>query len=223
MLARNLTAAFSEQLCAVINNNPAQQRVLEDMADQIKNLQEQIEPHDEMSKSHESKDGNSGMSHSSRRNEKRRERSRTHASLNRNDSQNGESKTASRDARTYLESKKKRASESVQSLMDRRREERKKAQLTGSSHPTSPITMPRNEVGKDNLPEDSMPINFPLAPGILNTPNPAKIQIPNMTAFDRTSCLEEHLMAYKNLMLLHTTNPALWCKFFPTTLIGVAL
>ena len=40
MLARNLTAAFSDQLRAVINSNPAQQQVLEDMADQIKNLQE---------------------------------------------------------------------------------------------------------------------------------------------------------------------------------------
>ncbi|XP_057526519.1 uncharacterized protein LOC130805751 [Amaranthus tricolor] len=30
-------------------------------------------------------------------------------------------------------------------------------------------------------------------------------------------------MAYKNLMLLYTTNPALWCKFFLTTHIGVAL
>ncbi|XP_057517822.1 uncharacterized protein LOC130798739 [Amaranthus tricolor] len=44
-----------------------------------------------------------------------------------------------------------------------------------------------------------------------------------MAAFDGTSCPEEHLMAYKNLMLLYTTNPALWCKFFPTTLTGVAL
>ncbi|XP_057548070.1 uncharacterized protein LOC130826504 [Amaranthus tricolor] len=83
--------------------------------------------------------------------------------------------------------------------------------------------MSRKEVGKDNPLEDSMPINSLLAPGILNTPNLAKIKIPNMTAFDGTSCPEEHLMAYKNLMLLYTTNPALWCKFFPTTLIGVAL
>ena len=30
-------------------------------------------------------------------------------------------------------------------------------------------------------------------------------------------------MAYKNLMLLYTTNPALLCKFFPTTLTGLAL
>ncbi|XP_057518425.1 uncharacterized protein LOC130799340 [Amaranthus tricolor] len=44
-----------------------------------------------------------------------------------------------------------------------------------------------------------------------------------MAAFDGTSCPEEHLMAYKNLMLLYTTNPALWCKFFPSTLTEVAL
>ncbi|XP_057523889.1 uncharacterized protein LOC130803706 [Amaranthus tricolor] len=44
-----------------------------------------------------------------------------------------------------------------------------------------------------------------------------------MTVFDGTSCPEEHLMAYKKLMLLYTTNPALWCKFFPNTLTGVDL
>ncbi|XP_057517940.1 uncharacterized protein LOC130798860 [Amaranthus tricolor] len=44
-----------------------------------------------------------------------------------------------------------------------------------------------------------------------------------MAAFDGTSCPEEHLMAYKNLMLLYTNDPSLWCKFFPTTLTGVAL
>ncbi|XP_057526356.1 uncharacterized protein LOC130805591 [Amaranthus tricolor] len=44
-----------------------------------------------------------------------------------------------------------------------------------------------------------------------------------MAAFDGTSCPEEHLMAYKNLMLLYTTDPSLWCKFFPTTFTGVAL
>ena len=224
MLARNLTAAFSEQLRAVMNNNnPPQQQVLQDMADQIKNLRERIEPHQEIPKSHESQDGNSRMSHSSRRNKKRRKRSRTHTSLNRSDPRDDESKNASRDARTYLESKKQRASESVQSLVDKRREERKKAQLAGSSRPISPVTMPRNEANKSSLPEDLIPIIFPLAPEILNTPNPGKIKIPNMAAFDGTSCPEEHLMAYKNLMLLYTTNPSLWCKFFPTTLTGVAL
>ncbi|XP_057520897.1 uncharacterized protein LOC130801144 [Amaranthus tricolor] len=193
------------------------------MAEQIKNLQERIEPHNEIPKSHESQDRNSGMSRSNRRNKKRRERSRTHTSLNRSESQNGESKTASRDARTYLENKKQSAFESVQALVDKRREERKKAQLTRSSHPTSRIIMPQDETDKSNLPEDLMPIISPLAPEILNTPNPGKIKILNMAAFDGTSCPEEHLMAYKNLMLLYSTNLALWCKFFPTTLTGVAL
>ncbi|XP_057540683.1 uncharacterized protein LOC130818534 [Amaranthus tricolor] len=44
-----------------------------------------------------------------------------------------------------------------------------------------------------------------------------------MAAFDGTSCPEEHLMGYKNLMLLYTNDPSLRCKFFPTTLTGVAL
>ncbi|XP_057542468.1 uncharacterized protein LOC130820930 [Amaranthus tricolor] len=184
MLARNLTAAFSEQLRAVINNNPTQQRV---------------------------------------RNKKRRERSRTHPSLSRTDQRDDESKTTSWDARTYPKSKKQKASESVQSLVDKRMEERKKAQLAGSSRPLSPVTMPRNEDGRSSLHEDLTPIISPLATEILNTPNPGKIKIPNMATFDGTSCPEEHLMAYKNLMLLYTTNSSLWCKFFPTTLTGVAL
>ena len=127
MLARNLTAAFSEQLRAVMNNNnPAPQQVLEDMADQIKNLRERIEPPNETPKSHESQDGNSEMSRSSKRNKRRRERPRTHTSLGRSDPRDRESKTASQDARTYLESKKHKASESIQSLVDRRRQERKR-------------------------------------------------------------------------------------------------
>ena len=108
-----------------------------------------------------------------------------------------------------MESKKQRISESVQSLVDERREKRKKTQLTGSSHPISPIMTPQNEICKGNPPEDPVLINSPLAPEILGTPNPAKIKISNMAAFDETLCLEEHLMAYKNLMLLYTADPAL--------------
>ncbi|XP_057547863.1 uncharacterized protein LOC130826275 [Amaranthus tricolor] len=224
MLARNLTAAFSEQLRAVMNNNnPAPQQVLDDMADQIKDLRERIEPPNETPKSHESQDENSEMSRSSKRNKRRRERPRTHTSLGRSDPRGRESKTASQDARTYLESKKHKSSESIQSLVDRRREERKRAQLVGSSHPASPVTMPQNEDEVKILPGDPTPIISPMAPEILNIPNPGKIKIPNMAAFDGTSCPEEHLMAYKNLMVLHTTNPSLWCKFFPTTLMGAAL
>ena len=160
------------------------------------------------------------MSRSSKRNKKRRERSKTHRSLNKSDSQDGESKTASQDAHTYLESKKQRISESVLSLVDKGG---KKGRKRNSRHPISPVITPRNETGGGNLPEDLMPISSPLGPKVLNTLNPAKIKIPNMAAFDGTSCPEEHLMAHKNMMLLYTTNPALWCKFFPTTLTRVAL
>ncbi|XP_057535269.1 uncharacterized protein LOC130813452 [Amaranthus tricolor] len=108
-------------------------------------------------------------------------------------------------------------------MVDKRTDERKKAKLTGSSHPTSPVITPRNDTDGGNLLKDPMPISSPLAPKILNTLNPAKIKISNMAAFDGTSCPEEHLMAYKYLMMLYTTNPTLWCKFFPISLTGVAL
>ncbi|XP_057519443.1 uncharacterized protein LOC130800109 [Amaranthus tricolor] len=223
MLARNLTAAFSEQLRAVINNTPTQQRVLEDMAAQIKNLEERIEPHPEIPKSHESQEGNSRTSHSSRRNKNRRERSKTYPHPGTTDTRDGDSKTATPDARTFLESKKRKTSESVQSLSDKRKEERKKAELAGSSRPLISATMPRNEATKSVLPEEPISLVSPLAMEILNTPNPGKIKVPNMAAFDGTSCPQEHMTAYKNLMLLYTTNSSLWCKFFPTTLTRVAL
>ncbi|XP_057545841.1 uncharacterized protein LOC130824839 [Amaranthus tricolor] len=210
MLARNLTAAFSEQLRAVINNTPTQQRVLEDMAAQIKNLEERIEPHPEIPKSHESQEGNSRTSHSSRRNKNRRERSKTYPHPGKTDTRDGDSKTATPDARTFLESKKRKTSESVQSLVDKRREERKKAELAGSSRPLISAIMPRNEATKSVLPEEPISLISPLAMEILNTPNPGKIKVPNMAAFDGTSCPQEHLTAYKNLMLLYTTNSSLW-------------
>ncbi|XP_057543932.1 uncharacterized protein LOC130823331 [Amaranthus tricolor] len=210
MLARNLTAAFSEQLRAVINNTPTQQRVLEDMAAQIKNLEERIEPHPEIPKSHESQEGNSRTSHSSRRNKNRRERSKTYPHPGTTDTRDGDSKTATPDARTFLESKKRKTSESVQSLLDKRREERKKAELAGSSRPLISATMPRNEATKSVLPEEPISLVSPLAMEILNTPNPGKIKVPNMAAFDGTSCPQEHMTAYKNLMLLYTTNSSLW-------------
>ena len=39
--------------------------------------------------------------------------------------------------------------------------------------------------------------NSPLSAEILVTPNPTKIKIPNMTAFDGTTCTEEHINAHE--------------------------
>ena len=68
-----------------------------------------------------------------------------------------------------------------------------------------------------------MLLNSPLSAEILATPNITNIKIPNMNPFDGTKSPEEHIVAYKNLMLLYTANQALLCKFFPTTLSGDAL
>ena len=66
-----------------------------------------------------------------------------------------------------------------------------------------------------------MLLKSPLFAEILVTLNPAKIKIPYMNPLDGTKCPKEHIVAYKNLMLLYTTNQALLRKFFPTTLSGI--
>ena len=68
-----------------------------------------------------------------------------------------------------------------------------------------------------------MLLNSPLSANILATPNPTKIKIPAITLFSGTQCPEEHMIAYKNLMVLYTTDPKLLCNFFPITLTGLAL
>ena len=95
--------------------------------------------------------------------------------------------------------------------------------LSGSSSPFSPIRLLQDDFSPGGPQEAPVNLNSPLSAEILATPIPTKIKIPNMNPFDRTKCPEEHIVAYKNLMLLYTTNQALLCKFFPTTLNGVAL
>ena len=76
---------------------------------------------------------------------------------------------------------------------------------------------------KEDLKRPLCCLILPYPPKFLVTPNPAKIKISNTNPFDGTKSPEEHIVAYKNLMLLYTANQALLCKFFPTTLSGDAL
>ena len=71
--------------------------------------------------------------------------------------------------------------------------------------------------------EAPMLLNSPLSAEILATPNPSKIKVSAIPPFSGTQCPEEHMIAYKNLMVLYTTDPSLLCKFFPITLTGLAL
>ena len=97
------------------------------------------------------------------------------------------------------------------------------SRLSGSSYPLSPIRSLQDDFSRGGPQEAPMLLNYPLSAEIIATPNYALIKIPNMNPFDGTKCPEEHILAYKNLMLLYTTNQALMCKLFPTTLSGVAL
>ncbi|CAO2830646.1 unnamed protein product, partial [Amaranthus hypochondriacus] len=235
MLAQSLTTAFAEQLRAALSTNaPAQnQQTLDDMAAQIENLRKRIDPIDpspsqrqrESSQKQDSKkqtDPETMASRSSHRNWKKRERVRRQKSSSFQD----ESRTQTQDAREYLNRKRSQHSESTQAMIDRKREERKAQRLSGSSHSESAVRPPIPVQAEISLggPQDApIMLNSPLSAEILATPNPAKIKVPSITPFDGTTCPEEHIVAYKNLMLLYTTNQALLCKFFPTTLSGIAL
>ena len=85
MLAQNLTNAFSEQLCAFVstNNTAHRQQMLANMANQIKNLKELIQPSKDVSSPYKSDDGDTNVSYSSKRNKKSRETSKPRKSLNR--------------------------------------------------------------------------------------------------------------------------------------------
>ena len=220
MLAQNLTSAFAEQLHAIVNANAAtpHQQVLADIANQIENLKKRIEPHSSFRKLD---DRDTQISRSSKRNRQRKERSKLQKSFSKG-KEEWESKPETPDARSYLNEKRAPQSHNVQSLVDKKQEERKMSQLSGSSYPTRPITPLKDDFSRGPQ-EAPVLLNSLLSAEILATPNPAKIKIPNMNPFDGTKCLEEHIVAYKNLMLLYTTNQALLCKFFPTTLSGVAL
>ena len=110
---------------------------------------------------------------------------------------------------------------SVQSFLDKKRSHRSQGtkdqnssfHVVDSPAPLCPIQ--GNEV--------PMLLNSLLSTDILATPNPTKIKIPAITPFFGTQCPEEHMIAYKNLMVLYTTDPALLWNFFSITLTGLAL
>ena len=76
---------------------------------------------------------------------------------------------------------------------------------------------------KEDLKRPLCCLILPYPPKFLVTPNPAKIKISNTNPFDGTKCPKAHIVVYKNLMLLYTTNQTLLCKLFPIILRGVEL
>ena len=63
----------------------------------------------------------------------------------------------------------------------------------------------------------------PLSPRILSVPNLNKVKIPSIKPFDGSDDPEEHIGSYLAHMAVSTTCEAMLCKFFPTTLLGLAL
>lgn len=57
----------------------------------------------------------------------------------------------------------------------------------------------------------------------MRTPNPRKVKVPPIEHYRGTTDPIDHLAAFKAHMSVQTGSEAVWCKFFLTTLKGVAL
>ena len=62
----------------------------------------------------------------------------------------------------------------------------------------------------------------PLAKQLLEVPFPSKFKIPQLESYDGTLNPQSHLAKFCTLMHLHTSQEALLCKVFPTTLKDIA-
>ena len=145
ILVQNLTNAFTEQIHTIVSTNNAapRQQVLTEMTTQIKNLKERIEPSEDVSTHPKSGDDDTKVSRSSKRNKRRKERSKLRKSLSKSKmEEQGEFKSEAQDARKLLDEKKVIQSQSVQSFMDKKRDERKMSRLSRFSRPISPIKPP---------------------------------------------------------------------------------
>ena len=64
---------------------------------------------------------------------------------------------------------------------------------------------------------------IPFVETILEVPLPRTWNNPTLDKYDGTTDPDEHVNAYLTQVGLHTTEDALWCQIFPTSLKGAAL
>ncbi|XP_010681931.1 uncharacterized protein LOC104896836 [Beta vulgaris subsp. vulgaris] len=63
----------------------------------------------------------------------------------------------------------------------------------------------------------------PFDENIMRALTPRKVKVPPIDHYDGTTDPIDHLAAFKAQMSVLTSSEAAWCKFFPTTLKGLAL
>ncbi|XP_010689511.2 uncharacterized protein LOC104903211 [Beta vulgaris subsp. vulgaris] len=63
----------------------------------------------------------------------------------------------------------------------------------------------------------------PFEENIMKAFTPRKVKVPPIDHYDGTTDPIDHLAAFKVQMSVQTSSEAAWCKFFPTTLKGLAL
>lgn len=68
----------------------------------------------------------------------------------------------------------------------------------------------------------NLSVMTPFSKEIIDTDTKRKIKIPTIDPYDGTTDPQDHLAAYKAQMSVQMGCEAVWCKFFPTTLKGIA-
>lgn len=68
-------------------------------------------------------------------------------------------------------------------------------------------------------------LNFmtPFSKEIMDTPNPSKVKVPLIEQYAGSTDPTDHMASYKAQMSVQTGCEATWCRYFPTTLKGLAL
>ncbi|XP_057248918.1 uncharacterized protein LOC130590483 [Beta vulgaris subsp. vulgaris] len=152
-------------------------------------------------------------------------------------------RTLNSDARRIIEeNQRRRAEQDARNLLNKKREEREE------THRESRLTL-RPQEGTGEVPvgskrtrqedeADSGPprnkantlinrgvLNFmtPFSREIMEVPNPGKVKVPTIEQYSGSSDPEDHMAAYKAQMSVQTGCEATWCRYFPTTLKGLAL
>jgi len=70
--------------------------------------------------------------------------------------------------------------------------------------------------------EGTVPFSIPFRAKIMNALCYGKVKMPTMDLYDGTTDPEEHLGVYKAQMYIQDVDHAVYCRYLPATLKGVA-
>ncbi|XP_057247514.1 uncharacterized protein LOC130589900 [Beta vulgaris subsp. vulgaris] len=114
------------------------------------------------------------------------------------------------DARNILNEKRRSQGYDARQFLDRKAAQR---EGQGDSAQSKPL----------RLGNESLKFMTPFSREIIDTPTQGKVKTPLIEQFAGLTDPEDHMATYKAQMSVQTSCEATWCRFFPTTLKGLAL